>query len=216
LAIACLIGGTIVVHERRHHQAALAAIEHQIETLRLESSNTVREPTWAPAAMRALVGARAAASSPLVADHDPAAAKSAPDTPPPAPELEPAHMRETYDRVFAAESRDPAWSDEAKRTTSSKLPTYMPDGSTLRSIECRTSMCRLEIQHKNRDLYWKFVKAALMDSGGQFWSGAVSTLPVSEDPDDGSMVMYLAREGYSLPAVISPKVDNQARKGSQP
>jgi hypothetical protein len=146
----------------------------------------------------------------MVPRAQPAALRS-PETPedpggtqaaaPELPAMRIARIHEQYEAAFVSDHGDAQWETGAKRLAMEKLPSLLPEGSTVRSFECRATMCRLETHHRDHESYWGFIKAAFMDQTGQLWNGATYSTPLKDNPDDGLMVTYIAREGQPLPQV---------------
>jgi hypothetical protein len=112
-------------------------------------------------------------------------------------------MRDRYKEVFESESRDAAWADSAQRFVADRLKTTVAAGSTVESVECRASMCRIETVHSDRSSYDHFVRSAFMNPSTSLWNAPeFSTL--SEGRSEGGpyhVVSYLAREGRTLPSL---------------
>jgi hypothetical protein len=173
-----------------------------------------------PAANRAATALRNLGNAlPLVAPPPPpsppaVAANGAPaDTAPPEPEPTPSatpsepppsNMRDMLARVFEKESTDPKWSPVAEQTAESRLRNAMPKGGSLQSVECRSSMCRIQSVHESVDEFQEFVQSAFMKIDTQVWNGGSFSTPV----EDGerhfpvTIVTYIAREGRALPKAM--------------
>jgi len=114
------------------------------------------------------------------------------------PDLVLADTHAQYEVTFSSEPADPEWAAREKVLTEEKLRALLPKGSTLRSFECRTTLCRLETSHSDRESYVEFARAAFMSPEGLSTSGAYS-LPENGDPDAKMMVSYLAPAGKDFP-----------------
>jgi|HubBroStandDraft_1064217.scaffolds.fasta_scaffold117426_3 hypothetical protein len=70
--------------------------------------------------------------------------------------------------AYAKESIDTSWSRTAERKLQQSITRGLPDGSRLLSMECRSTMCLLQLQHPDS-------KAAhtLLHQGFKDWGGAV-------------------------------------------
>jgi hypothetical protein len=122
----------------------------------------------------------------------------APPSPPPSAEQQMKEAHQRYETKFARAAVDAEWAARAKKIADQKLPPLLPEGSTIRSFDCRASLCRLETAHKDHERYMKFIEAAFLRPDGQLWNGATYSTPLNDDPQDGFMVTYIAREGASL------------------
>lgn len=125
----------------------------------------------------------------------------------PTPQEVVAHFEEAF---FTSPNRDPAWAKEAQTAAVSKLREILPQSSQMRAVECHSTMCRIETVHDDVETYRQFAQRVVFDSASRPWNGAVFA-GVLEDgkPSDERVttVMYIAREGESLP--MPPRVDEQ-------
>jgi len=100
------------------------------------------------------------------------------------------------DYHLQVEEVDSAWSDEAASTISYAFGVDTLQTSMLQSVDCRSTLCKLEVFHDENYDQEAFTMA-MMDSFAE-------TLPqgtMYRDPArPGVSVIYLARKGHSLPA----------------
>jgi hypothetical protein len=118
-------------------------------------------------------------------------------------EPRPVDMAEVSERiqgVFAQQGTDAQWTARASQTAREKLSSALPERSSLRTLECRSSMCRIETEHDDMAQMQQFMEEAFMDPQKRPWNGGFFAMPVS-DPDTGKVVVvsYLAREDEELP-----------------
>lgn len=107
---------------------------------------------------------------------------------------------EMINSVFLSENADYQW---AARTTD-LITQHLGKGEQVQTIlsdvECRTTLCRVEVNHEDATAAGEFELQFSMQVG--------EVLPQTsyfyEPQDNGSIsvVMYLAREGYDLPQVV--------------
>jgi hypothetical protein len=129
-----------------------------------------------------------------------------PTTPPPAaPELEEAEAAAQLDNHFDAERPDPAWSVQAAKNARSALTNTLPKGTTLKNVECRAKLCRIESVHESVDAYREFTNASLIGRGRQIWNGAISSLVRDQGPSGVVAVSYLSKEGEAIPPPEHPE-----------
>jgi hypothetical protein len=97
---------------------------------------------------------------------------------------------------FDAEPRDPSWASGAAKTIQDSVHSLLSKDSTIESVECRSSMCRLQSVQQDLDEYRKFVqqvihsdvcKECFFTQTGQSRDGR----PI--------LTMYMARAGQALP-----------------
>lgn len=99
---------------------------------------------------------------------------------------------EFLDRSLFAERIDPAWADSARRALDEALQNEKMSGLTLVSQECRTTLCRLEL-HLDGSLSPAQAFHNLAQHSQRWGAGFVRI------DNAGSAVVYLAKEGHSLP-----------------
>ena len=106
------------------------------------------------------------------------------------------HMHQ-IDDTFQAESSDPNWSSEAELAVATAVNSLRTKETDVLSLDCRTSLCRLEVA------YWEHIaqtefEAALQTELAEITPGMTID---ADQTDDGyiSSVIYLVRAGYALP-----------------
>jgi len=168
----------------------LAQLEQEIA--RLKASTTI-------AALRLPVSqATGNGTAMLPAAEHSTAASTAGSTAPPAPAASTEEIRDTLQSRFVGEEIDRKWSVEAAALVRSHAGARLPEGSRLRSVECRASLCRIETIHRDLAGYRKFLQAPPA-SPELAWTGPWMTT-VLRTEDDGTVlsVGYFGREGASL------------------
>jgi hypothetical protein len=200
LAWLALVGVAIlgvVGLERRHQDRALAQLRNEVAAV---------AKTADPDAPRANPsGAKYAAFLAMAAVATAQGGKDAGVIRPPAPmspERQAAEAHERFEEAYAHDPPDPAWSARARTIADSKLPSLLPSGSVVRSFDCHSEICRLETGHKDYDSYMKFIHQAFLTPADALWNAATYSTPVHDNPEDGLMVTYIAREGHTLPSVV--------------
>jgi hypothetical protein len=110
------------------------------------------------------------------------------------------------DSVWENQEVDRAWAPD--RQVSADIARVLPSGSRLNALECRTSMCRIELAHPDIDTHNEFMMSALvppasMAPGQEFrpvWQGM--TMFKVEKPEPGKplkTVAYFVRADHELP-----------------
>jgi hypothetical protein len=143
------------------------------------------------------------------ANDRPAAEPGAPRTAQPRPSKTPsetpieqfAHVHDTLERSFAAEPSDGAWAMVARRSVETRFAD-LPAASRLRSIDCRSTLCRIETLHDGYSDARAFThRLASLDQPA--WNGGFFTGPIAQDPQSGAVtfVTYLVREGMAMPVI---------------
>lgn len=96
--------------------------------------------------------------------------------------------------AYDAESTDPKWSGTAYQKVDASARQKLPSGSRVRSLECRSTMCKLVAWHTTSDAAQSFLMDGFHDwPGARFVAGEVS--------EAGGVLVTLiaAREGTELP-----------------
>src|SRR5690242_15694575 len=72
--------------------------------------------------------------------------------------------------VFRREREDLGWTSQVRRSLQERLATGLASEARVRSLECRASLCRLELLHSSEEQYQQFMLQSL--HGGSLWEGA--------------------------------------------
>jgi hypothetical protein len=193
LAVAAIV---FTVVSRRHQERAIAELRQEMSAL--GSAPATRPPEIRFVAVPAPAPPASKEAAPAAATTT-AAAKPTEPASAPSPKEQMAATHQRYEAAFGAAPNDPDWRSRARQIVAEKLPGLLPEGSSMRSFDCRASICRLETAHKDHDSYMKFIQVAFLRSDSQLWNAATYSTPLNDDPGDGMMVTYIAREGQDLP-----------------
>jgi hypothetical protein len=120
------------------------------------------------------------------------------------PLLQPAQLRDRMEGIFYDERVDASWADRALRLAQERIAGTLSDGSDVRSIECRSSMCRIETSHTDEQHYHQFLRKAFLDPETELWNGSVFSTPLDDASQaEGRIVVvaYLTRDGQAMPTV---------------
>jgi hypothetical protein len=198
--------GLFVLNEYHSQRELISSLQGEIAKLRTQQDRLATD-----AARAALVG------------RTPVAARAVPSTDPPtaAPSAAPAladgrtgdaatrdqrweeearASRASVEEAFAAEPANPAWAASTRLALLDRLGSASrASGSSLGNVDCRASICRVEVVHRDADASRRFSQTAFTDPHDQAWNGPVVIMPPQANPDGSlAMVMYLGREGTSL------------------
>ncbi len=93
---------------------------------------------------------------------------------------------------------DSSWAGATKTHLEQALRSPLPERSSLRSVDCRRTLCRLEVANEDQAA---FDKTARQVSTPTFWSGAgfITDKAESTHGKPLTMTVFLAREGFDLP-----------------
>ena len=105
-------------------------------------------------------------------------------------------VRAFLDTTFETETTDKQWGASATQAIYDVAQPELGPNSEIRSVECRSSLCRIESVQEDSEHYAAFVskvKQSKVSPEGFFTK-------TGETPDGKSILtMYLAREGHPLP-----------------
>jgi hypothetical protein len=96
--------------------------------------------------------------------------------------------------AYAAETADTAWSQGATRQLHTILGSHLLSGSRVHSIDCRATMCQVEVSHTAPEAH----EAFLMD-GFRGWGGAVFVAGDKQQYGERVVTLLVSREGMELP-----------------
>ncbi|MGO8994470.1 MAG: hypothetical protein ACLQVI_14220 [Polyangiaceae bacterium] len=200
--VVCAVVTGLVI-DRNHRDADVRDLRKKVAALSESAASAAERDPSEPA--RVVLPFAPAAGQPVAAAPPPiASASSAPaEARPPAPA--PAEIRDNFEIAFEDDHADPSWSAPAARQAHDKITAVLPEGSQLRSIDCRESMCRIETSHASMARYQAFARAAFMDPSTEVWNAGTFSTPLNDGPVNGGpivIVSYVGREGKALPNVM--------------
>jgi hypothetical protein len=201
LAFAALASGIYALREATKLERSSRS--HTTAAAEPEAPAPVRIIGLAPVAtsppVRALPAGSAADQRVVPAAVDATEDHAGPGSPPTGEE-----MRDRLEAAFVAEP--PAPSSEAAQTLEHGVRAALPAGSQLRRVECRASLCRIEIEHAAVDDHREFLQRAfLAHDSTRASSGPVFASPPAQAGDGDPMVavIFVGREGTALPMLGS-------------
>jgi len=124
-----------------------------------------------------------------------------------------APIHDALEAAFAQELHEGAWSIDAQRTAEASLSATLPPRTAIKSIDCHSTLCRIETIHDGYQDAKVFV-SHLVEPGQRPWNGAFYTGPIARDSGTGvvTFVTYLAREGAAMPTIPGPAGDEPAMR----
>lgn len=96
--------------------------------------------------------------------------------------------------AFGQEDIDPQWRADATRKLDAAIRDRLPTGSRLGSIECHTTMCRVEVFHHDPNAGQAFVMDAFRD-----WPGSLFVAKDRQERGEHVVTIIASREGHELP-----------------
>ncbi|WP_437633330.1 hypothetical protein [Sorangium sp. So ce854] len=110
------------------------------------------------------------------------------------PAQQDAETAATLEAAVRSESVDPEWSNVMKVRISEFFKTDKATGSSARRIDCRSTLCRVEVAHESIDARKHFVeRMPYMIPPRSTVFGHV------DSEEDREIVLYISREGHPLP-----------------
>jgi hypothetical protein len=197
LAVAAIVYGLDRLALRRQ----MRALERSHRVVAAERTpDTVRAAPLARAAQLSDLFARTAPPVPDATPVEPTDVADEPQAEPSADDVARAtrDQMDYVDALFSAETADPRWGRESERTIESTLQTRI-GASSLESVECRDSLCKVRVAHGDEQAFQRFVQQALGPPA--YWYGSVSSLRDESLGNDGKIrnTMYFSREGVDIP-----------------
>lgn len=202
-----LIALLVVLAASEYHAqtAQIETLQQELGRLRDRQERLANQAARAPLVVRSEVIERAPAAMPAV---DRESATAAPGDRPPEDAAARARRWEADDRAnqaaveqaFTAEPIDASWATSTRATLTDHLSALSRmSSSAVGPVDCRSSICRVEVVHHDADGARRFADKAFTDPGERAWNGPV-VIATPEIRGDGSvaMVMYLGREGTEL------------------
>jgi hypothetical protein len=199
-----LAGGGVIYHlaNQHHNEAQLGQLRADLASLSIAVAQAQRSAPdeRARAAHTPVVVAAPSVEAPL---PEQAPSATAPSGSADEHGPDPAEVRAKIDAAFTREGVDPRWATQAQVTAQTRLAAALPETSTLRSVECHSSMCRFETVHEDADHVQQFVLRAFMDPETQVWNGGFFSTAAVPEEGIGKLVIvsYLARDEEELDSV---------------
>jgi hypothetical protein len=104
-----------------------------------------------------------------------------------------------YARVFAGERRDESWASATEAAAKDIFATAPAlEGAALTTIECRQSMCLMNVQSGNTEANDNMM--AYISSVEPFMAGGFFRVTDDSTEQDVRAAVYFARQGHSLPS----------------
>lgn len=188
----CAIGLVAFYRGEARREAELDALRAELKAMRT-TANVAGE--LAKLKLPAPVIVPAPAPVRPAAPDEPAQPAAGPRTQPEAPSAGELDARVAL--AFAGQRVDPDWSGRTERTLEQSVGAVLPQGSRLRGVACRASLCRLELEHPSEAALDRFREEALFGAH-VVWRGAVYETREPTASGGFVTVAYLARDDGPL------------------
>ncbi len=115
----------------------------------------------------------------------------------PSPAASAAALRQHLDASFEEQAADPGWSGAARLSVARTFAALMPPTSTMKSVECRATLCRMEMVYDDLAQVQAFMSR--LGPEALPWNGTLFSTPIG-DPSVSpvTFVAFLSRDGHQL------------------
>lgn len=201
--LAAVAGGVVATVLYLDHRGTQRTTDDLRQQLRRRTEPELAAST-APARARLIpipVPVATSGAAPAVSERAPRerAARAQPPTP-----LESfVPVRQGMEALLQGERVDPAWADAARAQAENAFAGKLPEGSRLGTVDCRTTICRIETFHDSEANADQFVERSVGEPSSRPWNGSFATGPVAIDRSSGRVttLVFLMRESHDLPAI---------------
>jgi hypothetical protein len=171
--------------------AALTNLKEEVAMLRREHEQLLRSMRVLEAALNYTVSLGAPSPS---STEDETGAET--DAEPQLPEKEEiVAMLSELDLRLSQELDDPTWSQRAELDIATLLHPNMITGSRVLSVDCHTTLCRVEVEHADRGAQSRLVDHLPREAP---FEGGMLFYRIADETGVLRTLIYLARSGYTL------------------
>lgn len=96
---------------------------------------------------------------------------------------------------LSSESLDEAWSVQAMDQIARISENLQHDGSTLGYMDCRATLCKLEVNHRDREALVRSTEALPMELK---WNSTMTMHVTNHADGTNTSVVFISRDGYDL------------------
>ena len=199
--IAIAVVAVIAINEHLSQREALATLRQELTSLRGHERFAARaaQPPWLPVSRAAPPVERAveAAPAPPPSRGEPA---GEPPPPPDNRERDPKATQTLIERRFSTEPVDEVWAAPVRLALADRLAVAArASASAVGNVECRTSVCRVDVVHRDAEASLRFADVPLAAPGEPSAFDSVFVTPPEPAPQGGfAVTMYMARDGAAL------------------
>jgi hypothetical protein len=123
----------------------------------------------------------------------------------PSPDLTSGQVAAQMDERFYAEPARTAWGAEAGPRALAAFRN-LAGASAVGRVECRETMCRIEVTHDSLEVFQSFARAVGPRLVDVLWNGSYSAQVTEQSANHVASVVFYSREGHDLPA-LGPAAD---------
>ncbi|NOK23699.1 hypothetical protein [Corallococcus carmarthensis] len=201
------VGFTLLGHQRASDEA-MEELRTQVRRTTASSDTNLAERRAAAETAMRMWAANAARPAPpargqprpegTTTGDDAVTEEAGGDVPPPPPiRPPPASFEQSRTRVFnafAAEPVDGDWSARASKTLDEAFRAHLPTTSRVKSMECRATLCRVELVHRAQTDHGAFLM-----NGLRTWPGSVFIANEAQEGNDYVVTLLASKEGTNPP-----------------
>jgi hypothetical protein len=198
---ALLAHGFLGDRRARQADADLERMKDTIGRLEQNAKRTEESPRATPVAIAmARQGRRdEAAQAPEDADKQPADTPERSSAAEAAPSLD--DQKAYLQASFSDQAPDADWSRTATKQLHEMFEPLASNDTSLRSVDCRSTLCRVELTHTTEAEYRSFM-TTVMSGAMRDWKGPGGGGMLGTEPNGAvTTVLFLAREGAELPVL---------------
>lgn len=107
-------------------------------------------------------------------------------------------MRLHVETIFESESADRAWGGDAESTLQTAVGTHLTEGSRLVGVRCRTTVCRVELQHDTANARDDLMRELARTRP---WNAPLFSPPPRVEGERTYATIFIAREGYPIAGI---------------
>lgn len=104
---------------------------------------------------------------------------------------------ESIGTALRTEPLDAAWATQAMDAIRQAMSSATMSGTSIHDVECRSSLCRVEVAHENPAARARFIRRFAMLVGPML--PTMTAQPIEAGDGAFASLIYLAREGHDLP-----------------
>ena len=174
----------------------IAELRSEVELLRKQNAAALLVAGYANRPLTAQ-GEGADRQKALEDQGNTAAPVPAPPTPPQVPPEQAAAAQ--LDDHFTTERLDPSWSEKATHEATVAINKALPPGSTIKRVECRATLCRVESFHESVSAFREFTDKTFLDHHRALWNAGITSMVREQTSSGVTAVSYIAKEGQEIP-----------------
>jgi hypothetical protein len=195
--VALAVAYWIVVGRMQRSDREIASLRQTVEQMSMKTTRTDR-----PVVQTVFVETNRVANDSDTPTPSPPSSPAAQATaiPSPAPSFTYEDLQAYWQIAFSRQGSDISWSRQSTSVLREAFGKLVGEGTNLASVDCRSTLCRVELAHGTEDDRRDFMGKMMRPAEGPFWTGEMTAGAVASSGGTVSTVFFLSREGTRLPA----------------